>query len=333
MKPVIFLLVASFLVISAVDIFSAQTTIFVHENIDYDAHSAAMAGASMAVTEGSAAVLSNPAAAASIKHMQAFIGYRTIMDGVWGSPLVFSRSFDKYGVFSVLICGVSSGDEQVIDEFGGEPVFTDKLWGAQYLTTGLSWGFNAAKNISVGTTLKGLYNRLNDGDRIYSAKGVAIDAGVRYLLMENRFTAGAVIRNAGFVLKSFDDNSYDLPFTVEAGISYMASQLSTLKMALDISKTVGSDLMFEPGIDVAIYRRVLSLRLGFAFSGNDAKEFLKKLGGNENEDYVKTNWNTFCVGLGFNKKIEAALLAINLAVQFKTQSQTPSTIISAYLDF
>ncbi len=324
------IIVTSF--ISLQQIVKAETTIFPNLNIDYDAHSAAMAGAAVAVSEGASAVLSNPAATVSVESNQAFIGYRTIMDGVWGSPLVFSRSFEKWGVFSALICGVDA-EVDVIDEFEGEPVFTGKTGGAQYLTGAVSWGYSIRKDLSVGASFKGLYNRLNDGDVIYSAKAVAMDAGILYHAFRNRFTFGAAIRNAGFLFKSFDENRYDMPFTIEAGISYVGDQFSSVRMALDVNKKLHDRLTFEPAVDVNIYKKILSLRLGYAFSDSDLKQFFRKLGGNEDENYVKTNWNTFCTGLGFIKKVENATVGIDFALQFHSQFITPSTIVSAFVDF
>jgi hypothetical protein len=312
---------------------AAESTIFPNLNIDYDAKSAAMAGAAVAVAEGASAVLSNPAATVSVENNQAFIGYRTIIDGVWGSPVVYSRSFEKVGVFSVLICGIDAEIEEVIDESFGEPIFTGKTGGAQYLTGAMSWGYGIRKDLSVGATLKGLYNRLNDGNIIYSAKAVAMDAGISYRTFGNRLTLGAAIRNAGFLLKSFDENRYPMPFTIEAGLSFVGDQLSSVRMALDVNKKKGDRLTFEPAVDVNIYKKMLSLRLGYAFSDKDLKQFFRKLGGREDENYVKTNWNTFCTGLGFIKKIENATVGIDLAMQFHAIVITPSTIVSAFVDF
>ena len=86
-------------------------------------------------------------------------------------------------------------------------------------------------------------------------------------------------------------------------------------------------------MDIDIYKKILSLRLGYAFSDHDLKQFFKKLGGNEDENYVKTNWNTFCAGLGFVKKVEKATVGIDFALQFHAQFITPSTIVSAFVDF
>ncbi len=318
--------------LSAQQFVKAETTLFPNLNLDYDARSAAMAGAAVAVAEGAAAVLSNPAATVSVKNNQAFIGYRTIVDGVWGSPLVFSHSLDKWGVFSALICGVDA-EVDVIDALDGEPVFTGKKGGAQYLTGGLSWGYEVRKDLSVGASFKGLYNRLNDGDIIYSTKAVAMDAGILYRALKNRFVFGAAIRNVGFVFKDFDDNNYDMPFTFEAGLSYVGHQLSSTRMTLDINKKAGDRLYIEPAVDISIYKKILSLRLGYAFSDRDLKQFFRKLGGREDEDYVKTNWNTFCAGLGFVKNIEHTTVGIDFALQFHSSFITPSTIVSAFVDF
>ena len=90
-----------------------------------------------------------------------------------------------------------------------------------------------------------------------------------------------------------------MPFTFEAGVSYAGDQLSSVRMALDVNKKMGDRLTFEPAVDINIYKKILSLRLGYAFSDRDLKQFFQKLGGNEDDNYVKTNWNTFCTGLGF----------------------------------
>lgn len=326
----------TFIFLTTVFVFSIQncmgteTTLFPQENIDFNSQSAAMAGASVAGVKGSAGVAINPAAAVSVENMQLFVGYRTIMDGVWGAPVVFSRNFGKYGVFSVLITGLSSGEIDVIDELDGEPVYTDKIAESQYLTGAVSWGYRVMKDLSVGATMKGLYNRINDGDQIYSAKGLALDAGVLYLLPNKRFTVGATVKNAGFVLKGFDDRNYNLPFLVEAGLSYI--QNSTVKLALDINKPLGDYINFEPAIDICI-KKVLSLRLGYSFSHQDLTKFIKKLSGKEDENYVKSNWNTFCTGVGINTKVNKTLLNIDLALQFHSSQLTPSTIVSASVDF
>lgn len=253
--------------------------------------------------------------------------------GFGGAPIVYSRSLRQWGVFSAQICGVNAQIDEVIDELDGEPVFTGKTGGAQYLTGGLSWGYRIRKDLSVGASLKGLYNRLDDGYTIYSTKAVAFDGGILYSALRNRFTFGAAIRNAGFVFKGFDEKRYDMPFTFEAGVSYVGLQLSSMRLTLDVNKKVGDYFNFEPAVDISIYKNILSLRLGYAFSDRDARYFFKKLGGNRDEDYIKTNWNTFCVGLGFDKKIDRTNVGIDLAMQFHSSFITPSTIVSTFVDF
>ncbi|NLP03474.1 MAG: PorV/PorQ family protein [Fibrobacter sp.] len=311
----------------------AGTSIFPYLRIDFDARSAAMAGASVAVPGGINGYFYNPAITASIKNNQWFLGYRTIMDGVWGGPVAFSRVMDRYGVFTLSLTGVTSGDIEVIGEENGNPVYTDEIARDNFLTGGLTWAKALNSNFSVGATVKGIYDVLKVPGRVYSASGAGLDAGVFYRILQDRFTAAVVIRNAGFLASSYDENSYSLPLTFEAGISYVPRYISSMRLALDINKERGDYLNYEPGLELNLYKKKLFLMLGFAFSEMDLELAFKSLAGNEDDDYIKSNWNTLCLGMGINTDIEKVNIRIDLALQFKTSPLPPSMLVSAVIDY
>ena len=306
----------------------AGTRYFPLLSVDYDARSAAMAGASVAMPNGVNGILSNPASAASIEHLQASIGYRSMV-GIWGGPVSFGRSFGKYGVFAANITGVNSGDIQVIDENGVE---TDGSAGVNYVSGGVSWAYNVLNDLSVGVMAKGAYEKLNVPGISYSAKGAAFDAGVYYNLLRGRFTAGAVIRNVFIMLRGFDENDYNMPLTVEGGISFVPKYIPAMRIALDINKKLGDYINFEPGLELDVYKKTLALRLGYGFSERDFQELIKSLSGDKDEDYIKSNMTSFCLGVGLNTKIEESDLRIDFALQFNT-TLPPAMLISALIDF
>ena len=312
----------------------AGTGIFSFVNIDYDANSVAMAGASVGMPGGgNNRVLANPASVAGIKHYQALIGYRNIIDDIWGGPVVVSRSFGKYGVFSILLAAITSGDIEVIREVNDEPYYTGQTAGAQYITGGISWAYPVLENLYFGTSIKSIYNLIRIPDNAYSAAAAVIDAGVQYQLLRGRFITGLALRNLGFLLWSYDDEKYDLPLTFEIGMSYAPLHLSNIRIALDINKRKTDYLNFEPGLEIAIYKEYLKGRLGYAFSWRDLQEAIKSFSGEQDENYIKSNWNAFCVGIGLNTDIEKTNVQIDFALQFHRVSLPPSVVVSALVDF
>jgi hypothetical protein len=302
-------------------------------NIEFNARSAAMAGASMAILNSSSGVLANPASAAEVQKMEAYIGYSSVLAGIWGAPLSITRSFGKYGVFGVSAVGITSGQIEVTDLEGD---LTGENSSADYLTGVITWAYKVRDDLSIGASFKGLYTRLivpQDLGGIVSAKGMAFDVGAKYRMSKDRFIAGIALRNAGFNLQRFyNDSSSSLPLTFEVGVSYLPVNIPW-RFALDINQKLGDYLNFEPGLEINVYKRVLFLRLGYGFSGQDLAQKLRTLNGNEDENYVKSNWNTLCFGAGFTKNIENSSLQIDLAFQFHSAILTPSTVISASVEF
>jgi len=311
----------------------AGRSIFPYLGIDYDAHSGAMAGASVAVPNGAYGVLTNPAATAFVKGNQVYIGYRSIMDGVWGGPVAYSRNMGKYGVFTLSMIGVTSGDIDVVEEKNGNPVFTNETASENFITGGLSWAMPVGEELSLGLTIKGVYDRLRIPGSDYSATGMAFDGGAFYSLLRGRLTAGAVVRNAGFMISSSDGMNYNLPVVLEAGLSYVPRYIPSMRLALDINKELGDYMNFEPGMQFDLYKKTLSLMLGYAFSEKDLQQKFRSFSGNQDDDYVKSNWNALCLGLGINTDIDRIKLQLDFAFQFKSSSLPPSMLISVLLDY
>ena len=71
--------------------------------------------------------------------------------------------------------------------------------------------------------------------------------------------------------------------------------------------------------------------LGFAFEMD--LELAFKSSSNEDDDYIKSNWNTLCLGMGINTDIEKVNIRIDLALQFKTSPLPPSMLVSAVIDY
>jgi hypothetical protein len=312
----------------------AGTTIFPIVNMNFDARSAALSGASVALPNGIYGTLSNPASIGFIDKTEVLLGYLYVLDGVWGGPLGVARPMGKFGVFGVNLIGLTSGNIDVVEEQNGAPVVTGATASSNYYSAALSWAYCVQKNISVGLNLKGLFNTIRTPQEYYLADGVAIDAGVQYRLFSGRFISGLVFRNIGFVYHSYtQDDNYKLPYEVDAGVSYIPRSTPTLRMALDVNKTRGDYMNFKPGLEFDVYKKQLMARLGYGFSERDIQEMINNLKGEPNDQYIKSNWSGFCIGAGISTKMENSDLAVDLALQFRSFYLPPSFAASAVIKF
>ena len=315
---------------------TAGTVNYQHLLLDYNARSVGMAGASVAVPGKSIGILANPAADAALSGMEAFVGYQLVLDGVWAAPLGVARNYPGIGVFAVTLQGLSSGKVEVIEiGLDGEPLPTGNSAHDEYLSPGISFARSFFESkLYAGITLKGLYHRISVYPDVYSSKAIAFDIGIQYLLLSDRLVAGAVISNLGFEFAPFPySDSYPLPLIFEAGISYVPRYLSTVRLALDINKIRSEFIGFEPGIEVEVYPKVLFLRAGYRFSQSDLSEQFRKFSGDQDENYIKTNWSTFSAGLGIHFDIEQTTVQIDIGLQFRKSMLPPSPLLSAVIDF
>lgn len=302
----------------------AGTTEFPYLNNNYDSRSLAMAGASVAMPNGLYGTFTNPAAlAADIERMELFLGYTSIIEGLWGVPVAFARSFGTYGVFAVNLFSANTG----VDAVDIDNKRTGEFARANFLAGGVSWGFKFKENLLIGASIKGIYNRIVD----YSADGVCFDFGVQYRLKNNRLLYGLAVKNIGFMIDSYTpENQRDLlPMTIEGGVSLVPRNASQLRVALDINKKIGDYVNFEPALELNVYKKVLAIRVGYAFSQKDAANIWNILQGEKDENYVKSNMSSLCFGAGLKTNVNTKDVRVDFGIQFKSYMIKPSLSLSA----
>jgi hypothetical protein len=314
----------------------AGTTVFRVLSMNFAAREVAMAGASVAMPNGLGGFYANPAALGYIETMQALMGYRSVLLDVWGGMVAFGLPMDRYGVWSINAVDLSGGSvDEVIADGTGTPLETGVVWKDNSVAGGLSWSKVVWTTLSVGASVKGVYQRISSSnDARYSADGVAVDAGVQYRLPDTRFVTGLAIRNLGFLRSGFsrNDNDYRLPFGVGLGVSYVPRYTPALRVALDLEKALGEYLRFEPALELAAYRKLLFVRLGYAFSERDAEEGFRTLTGEPDETYQKSDWSALCLGLGVNSEIGAFRVEVDAALEFRVDVQ-PAFVVTTLVGF
>jgi len=306
---------------------SAGTTYFALLNNSVDARSIGMAGAATGIPNSLYCSFSNPAVlGADTSSLDVFLGYTSIFEGGFcGVPLAVSRSFGKYGVFGVNAFSANTSVEGV--DADNKKTGEDASY--NYFNGGVSWGHHYGERIFYGASLKGVYEKVAD----YSHAAMLLDAGVQYRMNSDRLIYGFTIRNLGFVVKEFDydESDGDLPLTFEAGLSFVPRPIPALRMAIDVNKKIGDYVNFEPALEINVYKKYLALRLGYAFSQRDASYVWDKLQNEENDDYVKSNLSSLCVGAGLKTDIANKKIAVDFGMQFRSVMITPEISLSAII--
>jgi len=309
----------------------AGTAAFPFLTLNYEARAVAMGGASAAMQNDAYGVLSNPAAIGYVNRTQIMGSYRQIIMDVWGSPLGVVYSTSR-GVFGANLITVTTGDFDIVDYKG---YVTKERARSSYTTGGVSWGMLLHNNLSVGANLKAVYHNIEVGaEERHSADGFAVDCGVQYRLNNGRLIYGMVLRNFGFMRSGYfnDFNEYPFPYGVEAGVSYVPSHISNLRMALDVNKINGDYLNFEPGFEYTLVKNVF-LRGGYGFSFRDLENTIEVFRGERDDNYQKSNAAGLSLGGGMIAAVDNVDLQLDMAFQFYSDVSKPSFVLSIIASF
>jgi hypothetical protein len=321
---------AILLVMSSIFLVSAQheqagTTDFSLLNISVDARSIGLAGASAAIPNSIYGVFTNPSSiAVDTESINVLLGYISIMDGLWGIPAAASRSFGKFGVISVNMFSANTS----VDERDAQNNVTGNVLSYNYINGGVSWGYKILDGLYTGASLKGVYNKIAD----YNAGALYMDAGIQYRLQSERLIYGFTIHNLGFIAEQYTSESEGkLPYTFEGGISFVPKTFPSLRLAMDVNKKKGDYVNFEPAVEVNIYKKVLVMRLGYAFSQRDASNVADMLQNSNDDDYQKSNLSSLCAGAGLKTDISGKKLVLDFGIKFASMAIVPSISVSGMI--
>lgn len=297
----------------------------------YDARAMAMGGAATAMPNGVYGVLSNPAALGYVNRFQIMGGYRQVVMDVWGGPLGIAWP-TEHGVLAPHLISLSSGEFEIIDEFGLE---TGQRAVSSYTALGVSWARVLRDNVAIGATAKGVYHYIGAGWESYSADGFAVDCGIQYRAGNGRLIYGASLRNWGLVRSGYTGewNEYGLPYGFEAGVSYIPRHIRDLRVALDVNKFNGDYANFEPALEYTVIAKTLFLRGGYAVSFMDFEKTLDVFRGERDETYQKSGLNTLSLGIGVESEMDDVEIKLDAAMQFNSDLSGPSVVVSLIVVF
>ncbi|MBD3391469.1 MAG: PorV/PorQ family protein [Chitinivibrionales bacterium] len=308
----------------------AGTAAFPFLNLGVDARAMALGDVHVGLPNDLYGGLGNPAAIAFPSRMQAMLAYRPVMIDVRAGALGFSRPISNKGTFSVQLMYVSYGLIEGLDEEGRE---TNVSWSPYSLAGGVSWARVMFPDLALGLTVKGIYDNLDHGN---TADGVAADLGLQYRMLSSRLVYGVLLRNMGFIRRWYDedaDHDYALPFAAVAGVSYLPRSLPSLRMALDLEKSVDDYLNYKAGLEVALYKQYLFARMGYRFSHRDLREAFHILRSESDDTYQKTNWTSLTLGVGVDAPVSTTDVRVDAALILHTEGLPPTPAFSAVVGF
>lgn len=302
--------------------------------MDYSARDMALAGAAVALPSGLAGFHANPAALGYVDKVQAVVGYRSVMEDVWGGIVAMGMPLGKTGFWSLNVVNLSEGTVEGVGSQNQLPVATGETWRSDAFCGSLSWSRVLWRTLSLGASLKGAYRYTGSEAEYYSTDAIALDAGLQYRALIDRFIAGLAVRNIGALRSTYTESSerYSLPASVEAGLSYAPRYAPALRMVADLEKTKGAYTDVQLGLEIAALKDLLFLRGGWSFSEQDIGAAVDAMKGQDQGDYEKSSWNSLCLGLGLNTKIGVLDVGLDAAVQIQTIHHA-SIAVSALVGF
>lgn len=231
--------------------------------IPMNARAAALGNTFLTVRNDPAAVFFNPGMMSTLEHPSASIGFTKYLKDVNAGYAAYGTDVENIGWISGGVMYVNYGTFDETDRSSnviGTFTPADLAFVASYA--------NVYENFCYGASVKFIYSSIAD----VSSTGLALDAGVAYLIPKEGIIVGLSILNAGTQLSTYAGRSERLPLDVSVGVSKKLEHLP-LTVMLNIHKlNEEQDLStFSLGGEFSL-SKALRARIGY---NNELKRELK----------------------------------------------------------
>jgi len=239
---------------------NAGTSGFAFLKINESARPVAMGGAFTGLADDESSLFYNPAGIARFEEPRFILGYHNyfedLQSGLVGyikplgrdRALAFHVSYLNYGAFTE-----TDRQGNVIGDFSGGDVVLSTTFAARH-----------DYQFSFGATAKLIHEKIHE----YSATGVALDLGARYMSNRERYSFGLMIQNLGTQLSALGEGEKDgLPTQVRAGAAVKPRGLHML-LAGDVIVPFDNDIDFAVGGEYLNFKP-LYLRVGWNSFGSN----------------------------------------------------------------
>jgi len=173
---------------------------------------AALGGSAIAINDGDISLANeNPALYSAKTDGKLSLEYINYISDINIGYTSFAKNFKNIGTFAVGMQYLDAGEFTQADENG----YKYGTFGASEFALNLSYAKSFDSVFSIGATFKPIFSELEQ----YKSFGLAMDVGAAYNSKNGLFTASVLFKNMGAQITSYIDETYPVPFEIQAGIA------------------------------------------------------------------------------------------------------------------
>jgi len=211
-------------------------------NLTHSAFAAATGGVTVSQSRNDLSLpYHNPALLNSSMRNDIALSYSRYLAGINYGYAAYGFGYDSVNNYAVGIGYVNYGSFTEADETGN---ITGSFTAAEYAFN-LIYSRSIDSMFTVGVDVKPILSHLEK----YFSAGICADIGVTYNNKEALLSAGLVIKNAGFQVKSYTGgHSEPLPFEIQAGVTKQLAH-APLRFTLTLRHLEKYDLTYDYNTD------------------------------------------------------------------------------------
>lgn len=237
-----------------------QASVFSFLRFNLSARSAALGGATNAVTDDVTAVFLNPATLPTVEGQRVSATFLKHVLDINSGSAVYADHIDGVGTLAASAVFTSYGS---FDRTNGAGTRSG-TFGASDVAFALSYANEIDTLISYGVTAKFIYSSLDD----MAASAVALDAGLLFQIPKSRTNVGISILQLGTQLATYDGTRDRLPVDMRISVNHRLRGLPLLvnaslnHLADDVDSFTDRFLNFSVGGELYLGKAV-QLRVGY----------------------------------------------------------------------
>ncbi len=227
---------------------------------DVSARAAAMGGSFMTVPNDVNTMFYNPSALATLKQTQVSLGFFKHLMDINSGHLSYAHHDRSFGYFGAGIIFTNYGDFVARNNFGDQT----GNFSANELSLSGSYANFLFKNFQYGANVKFIYSSIEK----YNSYGYALDFGLTYSFIPNKFVVGASLLNLGTQVKPYIETKEKMPLDFRIGASIKPEHLPLLlnisinRINADQKNILSRFRAFSVGGEFTITSNIL-LRFGY----------------------------------------------------------------------
>jgi hypothetical protein len=258
---------------------NAGTSAFPFLKINVSARAVGMGGAFTGLANDISSLYYNPAGLAQLDKNAFILGYHNYVADMQSGFAGVAKKASEKSTWGFYVSALSYGDFIRTDENG----VIDGTFGGNDMLFAGSYAFRHGHNLMFGATAKFIYEDIDE----FSATGIALDLGAKWLSDRERYSAGIMVQNLGKQLSSLGEEKDKLPLTFRAGGSATPRGVN-VTFSSDVIFPIDNDPEFAIGGEYYEFKP-LYLRLGY-----------NSFGTNYRTAASDDNWAGLSFGAGFD---------------------------------